>query len=77
MEIGQKVLLKGKSRHGKNRIQQHGDLWTVTDLRKFNGHDAFHCVSENETFSVGTQGKKIRDGRWVFLKDDPNFLFFH
>ena len=41
MEVGQKVLLKGKSRHGKNRIQQHGDLWTVTKLGQFNGNDAF------------------------------------
>jgi hypothetical protein len=41
----------------------------------FNGNDAFHCTSEHETFSVGTQGKKIKDGRWVFLQDDPNFTF--
>jgi len=76
MEIGQKVLLKGKSRHGKNRIEQHGDLWTVTKLGQFNGNDAFQCESEHETFCVGTQGKKIKDSRWVFTKDDPNFLFF-
>lgn len=77
VQIGKKVLLKGKTRHGKNRIQQHGDLWTVTKLGQFNGNDAFMCESEHATFSVGTQGRKIKDCRWVFTKDDPNFLFFH
>ena len=24
-----KVKLKGKTRHGKNRVSQHGDLWKV------------------------------------------------
>lgn len=75
MEVGTQVVLTGISRHGKNRIAQHGNPWTITDTRKFNGNDAFHCTSENETFSVGTQGKKIKDGRWVFLKEDPNFTF--
>ena len=75
--VGQRVLLKGKSRHGKNRIQQHGSMWTVTRLGQFNGHDAFQCESEHATFSIGTQGRKIKDCRWVFTKDAPNFLFFH
>ena len=76
MEIGQKVLLKGKSRHGKNRIEQHGDLWTVTGKGTFNGHPAMRLTSERESFNIG-HGKKIKDNRWVFLTDDPNFLFFH
>jgi hypothetical protein len=75
MQKGTQVILTGISRHGKNRIEQHGNPWTVTDTRMFNGNDAFHCTSENETFSVGTQGKKIKDGRWVFLQGDPNFTF--
>ena len=75
MQKGTQIILTGISRHGKNRIEQHGNPWTVTDTRMFNGNDAFHCTSENETFSVGTQGKKIKDGRWVFLQGDPNFTF--
>jgi hypothetical protein len=75
MQKGTQVILTGISRHGKNRIEQHGNPWTVTDTRMFNGNDAFHCTSKNETFSVGTQGKKIKDGRWVFLQGDPNFTF--
>ena len=77
VRVGQKILLKGKSRHGKNRIQQHGTIWTVKRVGKFLGDDAFMCESENETFAIGHQGKRIKDERWVCLKDDPNFLFFH
>ena len=74
MEIGQKVLLKGKSRHGKNRIEQHGNPWTVSGKGTFNGHPAVRMTSERESFNIG-RGRKIKDERWVFLQDDPNFTF--
>lgn len=76
MEVGQTILLKGKSRHGKNRIQQHGDIWTVTKLGQFNGNDAFMCESEHATFKRSVNLDPIKDSRWVFTKDDPNFLYF-
>jgi hypothetical protein len=37
MEKGDIVWLEGKSRHGKNRIEQHGNPWTVNAKGKFNG----------------------------------------
>ena len=67
----QAVILKGKSRHGKNRIQQHGSLWFVEQFAKFRGQDAMWLRSENKTDKGGF------DGRWVLLKDDPNFLYFN
>ena len=82
MEKGNIVWLEGKSRHGKNRIEQHGNPWTVNAKGKFNGDDAVRMRSERETFNIG-QGRKMHDERWVFLKDDPNFWvisssnFFH
>ena len=72
MEVGTQVILTGISRHGKNRIEQHGNPWTVNAIGSFNGNDAVRMRSENETFNLG-QGRKMRDERWVFLKDDPNF----
>jgi len=72
MEKGNIVWLEGKSRHGKNRIEQHGNPWTVNAKGKFNGDDAVRMRSESETFNIG-QGHKMHDERWVFLKDDPNF----
>ena len=70
----QPVILKGKSRHGKNRIQQHGDQWFVKEFGKFGGADAMLLRSERRTFNLGD--KMIHDSRWVLLKNDPNFLFF-
>ncbi len=74
MEVGTQVILTGISRHGKNRIEQHGNPWTVNAIGSFNGNDAVRMRSENETFNLG-QGRKMHDERWVFLKEDPNFTF--
>ncbi len=30
--IGDNLRLAGKTRHGKNRIRENGDLWEVTNL---------------------------------------------
>ena len=70
------IVLKGKSRHGKNRIQQHGTLWTVNALGTLNGTPAVRVQSENKTFKLGSFGEKTHDERWVLLKDDPDFLYF-
>jgi len=69
----QPVILKGKTRHGKNRIEQHGDQWFVEELGKFNGQDAMMLRSAGRTFKLGDNW--IRDGRWVLLKNDPNFTW--
>jgi hypothetical protein len=61
-----KVLLRGKTRHGKNRINQHGNIWLVENIDKFGGEPAMFLRSLNKT-----------EGRWVLLKNDPNFLYFY
>ena len=53
MEVGTVVILTGISRHGKNRIEQHGNPWTVNAIGSFNGNDAVRMRSENETFDLG------------------------
>ena len=73
MELGTKIILTGISRHGKNRIEQHGSMWTVDAVGTFNNTPALLLQSENKTF--GSFGKKTFDQRWVFLKDDPDFTF--
>ena len=80
----QAVILKGKSRHGKNRIQQHGDQWFVQEVGKFNGEDAMMLRSQDRTFPIRSRGNPneewktvhVHDERWVLLKNDPNFLYF-
>lgn len=68
----EKVLLTGKSRHGKNRINQHGKLWFVQDIGTFRGSPAMHLRSEFKT--EGPKDKKGFDSRWVLLQNDPNFV---
>ena len=73
-DIGRWVLLKGKTRHGKNRIQQHGMEWLIENVSTFQGQPAMFLRSKNKT--EGPKDNKGFDTRWVILRDDPNFLFF-
>ena len=74
-DVGKQVILAGKTRHGKNRIQQHGKLWTVLGVGTFNGRPAMQLQSENKT--EGAKGNKGFDSRWVHLADDNNFEWDH
>ena len=69
-DVGKWVLLKGKTRHGKNRINQHGDMWVIENVSTFQGQPAMMLRSKNKTDKGGF------DSRWVLLRDDPNFLWF-
>ena len=70
VKIGNNVVLKGKTRHGKNRIQQHGTLWIVREVR------GDKMLLESQFKTEGPKHNKGFDWRWVQLKDDPNFIFF-
>ena len=79
------VILKGKTRHGKNRIAQHGSKWFVEKVDKFRGQPAMLLRSENETFAIRGRGNSkqewkttlMHDNRWVLLRDARNILSFH
>jgi len=62
------IILSGKSNHGKNRINQHGDMWIV-DLVDSH-HLRIHSL--NKTFKDGP-GKWSHDIRRIAIKDDPDF----
>ena len=61
------VRLIGKSKHGKDRIRQHGDVWKLIAMHG----DRFVLESMHETFTLGDE--KIHDVRGVQRIDDPNF----
>ena len=69
-----RILLKGKTRHGKNRIHQHGDFWIVKNVSRFRGQPAIVVQSDHKT--EGPKDNKGFDSRWVLLQNDPNFLIF-
>lgn len=65
LEEGGWVTLKGKTRHGKNRINQHGERWMIIELR--NGKMLVESAAETD--------KGGFDWRWVDLHDDKNFTW--
>lgn len=66
----QKVVLQGITRHGKNRINQHGPNWFVELVQG----DKMLLRSEHKT--EGPRDNKVFDNRWVQMQNDPNFKIF-
>ena len=66
-DAGKWIRLKGKTQHGKNRINQHGDIWLVVHV------DVWKVMlrSRNKTFKAG--GVMHHDGRWIKNGIDKNF----
>ena len=69
MEVGQKIQLKGKTKHGKNRIQQFGTEWWVSDIRK-GIHTTKHTGVAGPFAMVFSP---TGDNRWIAVNDDPDF----
>ena len=69
------MKLRGKTRHGKNRVSQHGSRWSV--VRE---DDSVLCLDdkpgkwvESIDCSCPTCEKWGQDGRWILDNNDPNF----
>ena len=62
---GDWVKLKGKTRHGKNRINQHGNHWLVTHVGKFNGQPAvmLRSMKQTDRGQIDRQRKIRRKGQ--------------
>jgi hypothetical protein len=61
------LKLSGKTRHGKNRVNQHGIHWQVIAEGNFRGQPAWLVSSLNKT------DKGQLDRRWILKENDPNF----
>ena len=57
MKLGDKIKLIPKTRHGKNRVHEHGNTATVKHMR-------------TSSFCVETADK---DWRWIDNDDDRDF----
>ena len=77
------VILKAKSRHGKNRIKQHGECWVVQDRtdREMNfvnlrgsspGRPPWISVGSIDC-TCQTCEKWGQDSRWISETNDPDF----
>ena len=69
MQVGDKIELKGKTKHGKNRIQQFGSEFWVSEIRN----------SIHTTKHTGVAGpfamvfSPTGDHRWIAVDNDPDF----
>ena len=69
IEPGNQVKLKGKSKHGKNRIQRFGEDFWISEVR-----DRIHTTAhKNLPGPFLMVFSKTGDSRWVALSDDPDF----
>jgi hypothetical protein len=70
-----RVRLEGVSKKGKERIMQHGSIYEVKQIdptcKLCAGKIAYYVESLSETLKMGTQ--RVKDGRWVAIKNDPDF----
>jgi hypothetical protein len=75
MEI---VILQGKTRHGKNRVSQHGERWRVLshtpgETKNIWGDDLGDMHLESVDCPCRTCEKWGQDARWIFENGDLNF----
>lgn len=66
---GDLLELSGKTLKGRNRINEHGNQWVITDIA--HGHPFVHegdlCIEPVE------QKGRFPEGRWISRSNDPNF----
>ena len=70
MKIGDKITLKGRSKHGKNRIQQFGSEFTVGEIRS-----RIHTITHRHMpgpFAL-IHNQKADSIRWIAVNNDPDF----
>ena len=69
------VILTGKTKHGKNRIHQHGNVWNVTFMSMQTDKNRMMLESLHETTTLHVSGETLRfkDARNIDKVDDKDF----
>ena len=70
---GDRLKLKGKSRHGKNRIAQFGNMFTVVHVRNHLQTTAHRGCIGPFAFLNADQPNLLEGSRWISISDDPDF----
>ncbi|RDJ35708.1 MAG: hypothetical protein DWQ19_12895 [Crenarchaeota archaeon] len=66
-----RIRLKPKSKKGKDRIHQHGEIWEIVREQFFDGWPCFLIQSLENTIRQGNM--LVKDLRLVRKQNDPNF----
>jgi len=61
------LRLAGKTRHGKNRIRENGDLWEVTNL---DGQDS--SILSTKACVIPVREGRRNEWRWLDLPSDEH-----
>lgn len=69
MQVGDQIQLKGVSKHGKNRIQQFGTEFWVSEIRDRIQTTTHRSLSGPFAMVFSPTG----DHRWIAVNDDPDF----
>ena len=75
-DVGRLIILSGKTRHGKNRINEHGERWKIREISTFLGRPAVHVESKDETFVIRTRDA-AKTKEWttkMLCTDSPSLL---
>ena len=67
------VILRGKSRRGRNRIKEHGERWRVLRHSKMAGPFGDLRLESIGCECPSCQKFGCQDWRWIFETNDPNF----
>ena len=71
MKAGDILILSGKTKHGKNRVREQGDLWTVTALSV--AHASSFAPIGSSIALLRADSNPTKHWRWVEVKNDKNF----
>ena len=72
MEVGDRVKLKGKTKHGKNRVNEQGAIWTVSWVKVID-HDSGFAPKGTKIALLNASTDPLKHWRWVEVTDDKNF----
>lgn len=70
MKVGNRVKLAGKTKHGKNRVREQGELWIVVKIKK---NVVFASDMRKEFALLRAEARPAEFWRWVAIDDDKNF----
>jgi len=71
VKIGDRVKLTGLTKHGKNRVREQGDLWTVTALSV--AHKSSFAPIDSDIALLRADSDPAKFWRWVEVNNDKNF----
>ena len=73
MKQGDNVKLMGKTKHGKNRVNEQGEFWTVAEVRVMH-HNSGFAPKGTKVALLNANSDPLKHWRWVEVLDDKNFF---